>query len=187
MIKMLKEWINRKEWETVNMIFFKKVHKATWTINIKNLNDSELVTGRLRRTDIEIVLQGPVRSQSWALLGSNHGPDQSQKASEIKDRRPGPQKNAKNRSKPVVTGSVINTLKWGKIRAWRVKRYCSLTCYVNFKPLIVKIGWELNNLCHILWNSKIWRATFVISTIFLISQPVFIRIWWKLYQNLDKF
>ena len=104
MIKMLKEWINRKEWETVNMIFFKKVHKATWTINIKNLNDSELVTGRLRRTDIEIVLQGPVRSQSWALLGSNRGPDQSQKASEIKDRGPGPQKTAKKCKKPVQTG-----------------------------------------------------------------------------------
>ena len=65
------------------------------------------------------------------------------------------------------------TLKWGKIRAWRVRRYCSLTFYINLKPLIVKIGWELINLCHILWNSKIWCATFAISTIFLISQPVF--------------
>ena len=45
-----------------------------------------------------VVLQGLVRSRS-------------QKASEIKDRRPGPQKTAKNQSKPVVTGSVVNTLK----------------------------------------------------------------------------
>ena len=64
----------------------------------------------------DLVLQGPVRSRSWALLGSNCRPDRSQKASEIKDRRPGPQKTAKNRSKPVVTGSVINTLKWGIYR-----------------------------------------------------------------------
>ena len=30
--------------------------------------------------------------------------------------------------------------------------YCSLTFYINFKPLIIKISWELNKLCYILWN-----------------------------------
>ena len=63
-----------------------------------------------------LVFQGPVRSRSWALLGSNRGPDRSQKASEIKDRGPGPQKTAKNLSKPQKTGSVMNTLKRGIYR-----------------------------------------------------------------------
>ena len=43
-----------------------------------------------------LVLQGPVQSRSWALLGLNCGPDRTQKASEIKDHGLGPQKTGRN-------------------------------------------------------------------------------------------
>ena len=56
-------------------------------------------------------------------------------------RNQGPRtRTAKNRKKPVQTGHNRFCNKYIKMRAWRVKIYCSLTCYVNFKPLIVKIG-----------------------------------------------
>ena len=47
-------------------------------------------------------------------------------------------------------------------------QYCSLLYYANYKPLIIKFGWEMNILCYISWNSKIWRATFAVSTIFIL-------------------
>ena len=61
---------------------------------------------------------------------------------------------------------------------------CSLTFYVNFKPLIIKIGWELDILCYIFWNSKIWRATFALFLVFLYFSVSFYPIWMK---NLSKF
>ena len=66
-------------------------------IKIRIDNDFDFIVAVITEW-MSIVLQGPVRSQSRALLGSNRGPDRSQKASEIKDRGPGPQKTAKNRS-----------------------------------------------------------------------------------------
>ena len=58
---------------------------------------------------------------------------------------------------------------------------CSLTFYVNFKPLIIKIGWELDILCYIFWNSKIWRATFALFLVFLFYFSVsFYPIWMKI-------
>ena len=61
---------------------------------------------------------------------------------------------------------------------------CRLTFNVNFKPLIIKVGWELDILCYIFWNSKFWHATFALFLVFLyISQSVFTRFEWKFYQN----
>ena len=58
---------------------------------------------------------------------------------------------------------------------------CRLTFCVNFKPLIIKISWELDILCYIFWNSKIWRATFVLFLIFFFNFSVsFYPIWMKI-------
>ena len=57
---------------------------------------------------------------------------------------------------------------------------CSLTFYVNFKPLIIKIGWELDILCYIFWNSKIWRATFALFLIFFYFSVSLYPIWMKI-------
>ena len=59
---------------------------------------------------------------------------------------------------------------------------CSLTFYVNFKPLIIKIGWELDILCYIFWNSKIWRVTFALFLVFiyLYFSVSFYPIWMKI-------
>ena len=56
---------------------------------------------------------------------------------------------------------------------------CSLTFHVNFKPLIIKIGCELDILCYIFWNSKIWRATFALFLVFYIFLSQFYPIWMK--------
>ena len=56
---------------------------------------------------------------------------------------------------------------------------CSLTFHVNFKPLIIKIGWELDILCYIFWNSKIWRATFALFFFFFYFSVSFYPIWMK--------
>ena len=56
---------------------------------------------------------------------------------------------------------------------------CSLTFYVNFKPLIIKIGWELDILCYIFWNSRIWRATFALFLVFYYFSVSFYPIWMK--------
>ena len=56
-----------------------------------------------------------------------------------------------------------------RVTKYFVRINCSVTFYVNFKPSTIKIGWELNKLCYILWNSKIWLPTFAVFTIFFIS------------------
>ena len=61
---------------------------------------------------------------------------------------------------------------------------CRLTFNVNFKPLTIKIGWELDILCYIFWNSKIWRATFALFLVFYYFSVSFYPIWMK---NLSKF
>ena len=103
---------------------------------------------------------------------------------------------AKNRKKPVVTGRnrscteyiIIQSrlAKTGKNRTWLVKINCSLTFHVNFKLLIIKIGWELNNLCHISWKSKIWRAAFVVFTIFFYFSASFHPIWIKVISKFKE-
>ena len=61
---------------------------------------------------------------------------------------------------------------------------CSLTFHVKFKPLIIKIGWELDILCYIFWNSKIWRATFALFLVFLLFLSQFLP---DLNEILSKF
>ena len=67
-----------------------------------------------------------------------------------------------------------------------VRISCRLTFNVKFKPLIIKIGWELDILCYIFWNSKIWHATFGLFFIFIYFyfSVSFYPIWMK---NLSKF
>ena len=80
-----------------------------------------LFTGTLLRVNKWLLIQVLLKSSClaapifWIVL-QGLVLSRSQKASEIKDRGPGLQKTAKNRSKPVVTGSVINALKWGIYR-----------------------------------------------------------------------
>ena len=57
---------------------------------------------------------------------------------------------------------------------------CRLTFYINFKPLIIKISWELDILCYIFWNSNIWRATFALFLIFIYFSVSFYPIWVKI-------
>ena len=64
-----------------------------------------------------------------------------------------------------------------------MKISCRLTFYVNFKPLIIKIGWELDILCYIFLNSKIWRATFVLFLVFLYFSVSFYPIWMKFFSK----
>ena len=65
---------------------------------------------------------------------------------------------------------------------------CRLTFNVNFKHLIIKIGWELDILCYIFWNSKIWRATFALFLVFFYFSVSFYLIWmkilWKFRENV---
>ena len=99
---------------------------------------------------------GPVRS----FDPQGHGPG------------PGPvyhcHKRSKNRTGLIKTGLLRSFAVLDRsFRLFGKGQYCSLLFYADFKPLIIKFGCELNILCYILWNLKIWRATFVVSTVFL--------------------
>ena len=125
------------------------------------------------------MLKGPVWSQSWALFQTDQAPVRSKKF-------PKP-KNCKKLSEPVCGGPGLNVIKSDLNPQKHIVRInYSLTFYVNFKPIIIKIGWELDRLWYILWMSKIWCATFAVFTVFFFSQPVFIQFGWKKYQNLAK-
>ena len=49
---------------------------------------------------------------------------------------------------------------------------------IYYKLLIIKISWELNMLCYILWNLNIIYANFVVFTFLFIS--------WLVLTDLDK-
>ena len=127
-----------------------------------------------------LVLKGLVWSQSWAIFQMNRGPVRSQKFPEPKKCGPGLQKTTKNQSKPVCSGPGLNVLKSSlNQQRYIVRINYSLIFYVNVKPIIIKIGWELNKLWYISWMSKIWHATFVAFTVFLFVLSQFLS-------NLDE-
>ena len=96
----------------------------------------------------------------------------------------------KNCKKLVVTGCNWSQNEYNKTcsistknRTLVVTISCSLTFYVNFKLLIVKISWELDILCYIFWNSKIWCPTFALFLFLLLFLSQFLP---DLYKNYIK-
>ena len=92
------------------------------------------------KPSVHLVVKGPVWSLYWALFRMDQGLDQSQKFPEPKNRELGLQKTAKNWSGLVCSGPGLNILKSSLNTEYIVRINYSLTFYVNFKPIIIKIG-----------------------------------------------